>query len=91
MSEADLATALREAMLTAVKLGGPPLLAALAAGLIVSVIQSVTQINESSLAFLPKLLAVAAVLSLLGPFMVSTLTDSARTSFARIAAHGGGG
>jgi flagellar biosynthesis protein FliQ len=88
MTEGEGAAALREAMIVAIRLGGPPLLASLAAGLIVSVIQSVTQISESSLAFLPKLVAVALVLSLLGPFMVATLTDNARTSFARIASLG---
>ncbi len=87
MSEGEVAAALREAMIMAMRLGGPPLLAALAAGLLISVIQSVTQISESSLAFLPKLAAVVAVLMLLGPFMLATLTDSARTSFERIARH----
>ena len=90
MTEGDAAAALREAMITAMRLGGPPLLAALAAGLLISVIQSVTQISESSLAFLPKLAAVVAVLMLLGPFMLATLTDSARASFARIARHEAG-
>ena len=58
MSEADAAGALRETMWLLIKLGGPLLLAALAVGLLVSLLQAVTQINEPTLVFLPKLLVL---------------------------------
>ena len=60
---------MREAMLVALKLGGPPLLAGLAVGLVVSLLQAVTQIQESTLAFVPKVVVMAAVLLLTGPAM----------------------
>ncbi|WP_427911996.1 flagellar biosynthesis protein FliQ [Ramlibacter sp. MMS24-I3-19] len=53
----------------------PVLLVALAVGLAVSLLQAVTQINESTLSFLPKLLAVLATLAIAGPWMLAQLTD----------------
>ncbi|CAL4318612.1 Flagellar biosynthetic protein FliQ [Buchnera aphidicola (Thelaxes suberi)] len=53
----------------------PLLLASLITGLIVSFIQSVTQINEQSLSFLPKIIAVFFVLSFCGPWMLHYLKD----------------
>ena len=51
------------------------LMVALVVGLVVSLLQAITQVNEASLVFLPKLLALCATLVLMGPFMASTLTD----------------
>jgi flagellar biosynthetic protein FliQ len=89
MTEGDAATALRDTLMLVVKLGGPPLLAALAVGLIVSVVQAVTSINESTLAFLPKVVAVGAALVLLGPWMSAQLGDFTRTLMDRLIAIGG--
>ena len=58
MNDADIAVLLRDGMLVMLKLGGPPLLVALAVGLVVSLLQAVTQINEATLAFVPKVLAL---------------------------------
>lgn len=55
--------------------GAPVLLAALGVGLVVSLLQAVTQIQETTLSFLPKLLAVAAVLVVLGPWMLRELMN----------------
>ena len=54
-------------------IAGPILLAGLATGIAVSVFQAVTQIQESSLAFVPKLVAVLGVLALLGHWMLARL------------------
>jgi flagellar biosynthetic protein FliQ len=89
MTEGDAATALRDTLMLVVKLGGPPLLAALAVGLIVSVVQAVTSINESTLAFLPKVVAVGGALVLLGPWMSAQLGDFTRTLMDRLIAIGG--
>jgi flagellar biosynthetic protein FliQ len=89
MAEADLGVMMRAAMLVMLKLGGPPLLVALAVGLLVSLLQAITQINEATLAFVPKALALAAVLVLLGPAMMSTLADFTHLVFDRIVAVGG--
>lgn len=73
MSETEMAGALRETLWVVLKLGGPVLVVSLVVGLVVSLLQAITQINEATLAFVPKLLMLFASLALLGPFMVSTL------------------
>ena len=89
MSEADAAGALRETMWVLVKLGGPLLGAALVVGLVVSLVQAVTQINEPTLVFLPKLLVLGAALAILGPFMTEQMTGFAHGLFDRIVSVGG--
>lgn len=73
--DVDIGLVMREAILVMLKLGGPLLITALLVGLVVSLIQAVTQINEATLAFLPKLLALCGILILLTPFMTATMTD----------------
>lgn len=53
----------------------PLLLTVLVVGLVVSVLQAATQINEATLSFVPKVVAVVAVLFVAGPWMMSTLVD----------------
>jgi flagellar biosynthesis protein FliQ len=55
--------------------GAPLLLAALVTGLLVSIFQAATQINEATLSFLPKFLAVLATLVIAGPWMIQLLVD----------------
>jgi flagellar biosynthetic protein FliQ len=62
-----------QAMSLAMKISLPILLVGLAIGLIVSIIQAVTQIQEQSLAFIPKILSMAAVLVIGGPWMLGQL------------------
>lgn len=54
---------------------GPMLVVALVVGLLVSILQAATQINEMTLSFIPKILALFATLLLLGPWMLATLVD----------------
>ena len=89
MNDTDTAVLLRDGALVMLKLGGPPLLVALAVGLLVALLQAITQINEATLAFVPKVLALGVALILLGPFMASTLADYAHLLFDRIVAIGG--
>lgn len=89
MQEGDIGALIRDAFLVILKLGGPPLLAGLVVGMLVSLIQAVTQINEQTLAFVPKVAAVAATLVLLGGFMAATLGDFTRMLFDRLIAVGG--
>jgi flagellar biosynthetic protein FliQ len=63
------------AMKTALTMAGPLLLATLVVGLLISIFQAATQINEMTLSFIPKLLAVGATLVLLGPWLISTMVD----------------
>jgi len=69
----------QHALLTAVMLGGPPLLVSLVVGLVISLIQAVTQLNESTLTFIPKVAAILATLVLLGPWMLESMLDFARS------------
>lgn len=89
MTEADTGAALAEAILVIVKLGGPPLAAALVVGVIVALFQAVTQINEATLAFVPKLLALGVTMILLGSFMFATLSSYTLLLFDRMVAVGG--
>lgn len=67
-----------QAIKVAASLAGPLLLAALITGLIISILQAATQINEMTLSFIPKILAVIVVLVVLGPSMLSIMTDYIR-------------
>ena len=80
MEASVLAT--RDALWITLQLAGPPLLAMLGAGLVVSILQALTQINEATLAFLPKVAALVAVLLLLGPFLGNVLRGLAERLFA---------
>ena len=88
MDSAAVADALRDTMMTALKLGGPPLITALVVGLLVSVVQAVTQVNESTLSFVPKAMLVTGVLVMLGSFMLTTLTDYTHSMMDRLVAAG---
>jgi flagellar biosynthetic protein FliQ len=89
MNDADIAMLLRDGMLVMLKLAGPPLLATLVVGLLVALVQAITHINEATLAFVPKILALGAALVLLGPFMVATLTSYTHLLLDRLVAVGG--
>jgi flagellar biosynthesis protein FliQ len=65
----------QQAMTIMLSVCAPILVVALATGLVVSLLQAVTQINEATLSFLPKLLAVMGALVLAGPWMLATLVD----------------
>ena len=80
----DIAAALRETVWVVIKLGGPMLAVVLVVGLIVSLMQAITQVNEASLVFLPKVLALCATLVLMGPFIAATLTDFMATLMDRV-------
>ena len=67
-------------------MSAPPLLAALLTGLLVSVFQAATQINEMTLSFIPKLLAIFVVLVLFGPWMLGIVLDYMRELFTGIPA-----
>jgi len=83
----DLALSLgQEALKVALMVGAPVLGLGLAAGLIVSLFQATTQINEASLQFLPKILAAAVGLVLFGPWMLNTMLDFARRMITMIPA-----
>jgi flagellar biosynthetic protein FliQ len=73
-----------QAMSLSLKIAGPLLLAALLVGLLVSVFQAVTQIQEQSLSLIPKIAAVAVVIVLLGPWMLGQLVSYTSALYASI-------
>ncbi|HEX5678755.1 MAG TPA: flagellar biosynthesis protein FliQ [Alcanivorax sp.] len=73
-----------QAMMVTLYLGAPLLLAALLIGLLVSLFQAATQINEMTLSFIPKILGVFAVLIVAGPWLLSLIIDFTRTLFQNI-------
>jgi len=84
MTDAQVLQIALEAMLTAAKLAAPILLTVLAVGVAVGLIQSVTQVQEATLTFVPKFAAVAVVLLLAGSWMLSTLVGFTHDMFDMI-------
>ena len=74
----------RETIYVVVMAIGPLLVAALAVGVFMGIIQAATSINEQTLAFVPKLLVVIGIFMLAGPFMFSTVTGFFQTIFTEI-------
>jgi flagellar biosynthesis protein FliQ len=64
-----------EGLTTLLMVSAPVLLVVLAVGLVVSIFQAATQINEATLSFVPKVVAAVAVLGFAGPWMMATLVD----------------
>jgi flagellar biosynthetic protein FliQ len=81
----------QQALLIAAKLSAPVLLTALAIGLAISLLQSITQIQEVTLAFVPKAIGVALVLLIAGHWMISEMVTFTNELFARIPSLLGGG
>jgi len=73
-----------QALLTATKIAGPVLVATLVIGLALSIVQSATQVQESTLTFLPKLFVAALVLVLTGAWALRTLEGFTHDLFAMI-------
>lgn len=73
MNAAAIMDVSRDAIVTFLKVGGPTLLVALAVGLGISLVQALTQIQEQTLIFVPKVIAVFGVMLLTMPFMGDAL------------------
>ena len=78
---ANLATG---AMTLALEIAGPMLLVGLVIGLVVSIFQAVTQIQEATLTFIPKIVGVAVLLVILGPWMLDLLVTYAQNLYMSI-------
>jgi flagellar biosynthetic protein FliQ len=73
-----------QAMTLALKIAGPILLVGLIVGLLVSIFQAVTSIQEQSLSFIPKIVAVAVLIVVLGPWMLGQLVAYAQNLYLSI-------
>jgi flagellar biosynthetic protein FliQ len=84
MNPQSVITLGQQALYTMLMIAAPMLLAALVVGLIVSVLQAATQINEMTLSFIPKLIAMMAALVIAGPWMITFFVDYMRRMFEAI-------
>jgi flagellar biosynthetic protein FliQ len=84
MNEAELLDLMREAVLTTLMIAAPPMLAALLVGISVSLFQALTQLQEPTIAFVPKIIAIFVSLMVFMPFMLQTLTSFTQKLVDRI-------
>lgn len=85
MNAQDVLTLGQQALYMTVLLAAPLLITALVVGLVISVLQAATQINEATLSFLPKLLAMFLVLVAAGPWMLALIVDYLQRTLISIA------
>ena len=84
MTETDVINLVAQALEVMAWLGAPLLLVALFSGLLVGVLQAATQINEVTLSFIPKMLAIMAAVMVFGPWMLRLIIDYTQRLFAEI-------
>ena len=87
MSPQSVVTIGQQALTVMLLLAAPMLLTSLVVGLIVSVLQAATQINEMTLSFIPKLIATLVVLIVAGPWMLTFFVDYTRTLLQSLPAY----
>ncbi|RUO59046.1 flagellar biosynthesis protein FliQ [Pseudidiomarina insulisalsae] len=84
MTPEQVMTLAYQAMMVCLYLAGPLLITALLLGLLISLFQAATQINEMTLSFIPKILGVLAVLVILGPYLIQLIVDFTTRLFTSI-------
>ena len=84
MTPESVMTIGRQAMEVTLMVAAPMLLVALAVGLIVSIFQAATQINEATLSFIPKLVGIFVTMVLAGPWMLTVMMDYMRQMLSSI-------
>jgi flagellar biosynthesis protein FliQ len=90
MNATDVIDVLRDSMLVTIKVAGPIMLLTLVVGIAISVVQTLTQIQEATLTFVPKIILVYVALLFLAPFMLSTLVTFTQAIMDRIIGLGTG-
>lgn len=86
MNETEIIDVGREAIFVALKIAGGPMLAALVIGIAISIFQALTQIQEQTLTFVPKIFVIFISVLLMMPFMLGTLETFVRSLADRIIA-----
>ena len=84
MTSQMVLTLVQQALIVSALIAAPLLLTALVVGLVVSILQAATQINEMTLSFIPKLVAMFGALILAGPWILATLVDYTQRLFQSI-------
>lgn len=85
MTQGQVMEILQGGLLVALKLTAPLLIVSIVIGLIVAIFQAATQIHEQTLTFVPKVLAIALMLLVLGSWMMTVMNDYVNELFARMA------
>ena len=85
MNEAEVLEIAREALVVTMKVGAPVMLVALVVGLAISLLQALTQMQEQTLSFVPKIFLIFVSLMIFMPFMLGTLRDFTQLLMERIA------
>lgn len=75
MTQDRIVSLIVDAMGVTMKIALPMLLVGLIVGLVISILQAVTQIQEQTLSFIPKILGICAVIAIAGPWMMGTIVD----------------
>jgi flagellar biosynthetic protein FliQ len=75
MDTLQLTEIFRDAILTGVKVAAPILMVSILVGLIISIIQAATSVNEQTMTFVPKLLAIALIMVIFGGWMLQQMVD----------------
>lgn len=84
MNQDTVVSLATQAMTLAIEVAGPMMLVGLVIGLVVSIFQAVTSIQEQSLSFIPKIIGLAALIVLLGPWMLDQLVNYASNLYLSI-------
>lgn len=84
MTEVDVVSLIREALFIALKVSAPILITALIVGLIIGILQTTTSIQEPTIAFVPRLIAIFVVIIIFASWIVRTMTDYTRNIFMMI-------
>lgn len=75
MTQGDVLAVFQEALVVAMKISGPILIASIVIGLVVAIFQAATQIHEQTLTFVPKVLVIALMLIVMGSWMMTLMMD----------------
>ena len=84
MTQGEVLAVFQEALLVAMKISAPLLIASIAIGLVVAIFQAATQIHEQTLTFVPKVLVIALMLIVLGSWMMTMMSDLINHVFSLI-------
>lgn len=84
MTLGEAVALIKQSLITVIMAGGPALIASLIVGILISLFQSLTQIHEATLAFVPKILVVFLVLIILGGWMLNILVDFSKEIFTKM-------
>ena len=86
MTQGAVLAVFQEALLVAMKISAPILIASIAIGLVVAIFQAATQIHEQTLTFVPKVLVIALMLIVMGSWMMTLMSDLIHYIFSMMVA-----